>query len=198
MWGQEYEIDFVKNYLSPTIEKRGLDTKIWILDHNYNLWGRVVDEFKDQGLSKYVDGVAWHGFYGDPDVMDTGAHDVPAQERLLDEGGPDLNAPDYATDWAKWSGTFAGILNNWGAQHRELESGARRERKAKHRIILLHWCGDPELADAADHTQRAVLGVRTLCQVPCARRSRLCHAGSCARCSACGGAKSGLAIAFLS
>jgi hypothetical protein len=31
-----------------------------------------------------------------------GAYDVPAQERLLTEGGPDLNAPDYATDWAKW------------------------------------------------------------------------------------------------
>jgi hypothetical protein len=31
-----------------------------------------------------------------------GAYDVPAQERLLTEGGRDLNAPDYATDWAKW------------------------------------------------------------------------------------------------
>ncbi|MDQ1693958.1 MAG: glucosylceramidase [Acidobacteriaceae bacterium] len=28
-----------------------------------------MDAFEDQSLSKYVDGVAWHGYYGDPDVM---------------------------------------------------------------------------------------------------------------------------------
>jgi glucosylceramidase len=33
-WPQEYEIGFVKNHLGPALEKSGLKTKIWTLDHN--------------------------------------------------------------------------------------------------------------------------------------------------------------------
>jgi glucosylceramidase len=112
LWGQEYEIQFVKEYLGPALQKNSLDTKIWILDHNYNLWGRVADEFEDPGLSKYVDGVAWHGYYGSPTAM-TRVHNMfPLKNAYWTEGGSDFTAPDYTTDWAKWSGTFAGILNN--------------------------------------------------------------------------------------
>jgi glucosylceramidase len=38
LWGQEYEIEFVKKYLGPALERTVPDTKIWVLDHNYNLW----------------------------------------------------------------------------------------------------------------------------------------------------------------
>jgi glucosylceramidase len=113
MWGQEYEIQFVKEFLGPALQKNSLDTKIWILDHNYNLWGRVADELEDPGLSKYVDGVAWHGYYGSPAAM-TRVHNMfPLKNAYWTEGGSDYTLPDYTTDWAKWSGTFAGILNNW-------------------------------------------------------------------------------------
>lgn len=113
MWGQEYEIKFVREFLGPAFQKNAIDTKIWILDHNYNLWGRVADEFEDPDLSKYVDGVAWHGYYGSPAAM-TRVHNMfPLKNAYWTEGGADFTAPDYMTDWAKWSSTFAGILNNW-------------------------------------------------------------------------------------
>lgn len=113
MWGQEYEIKFVKEFLGPAFQKNSLGTKIWILDHNYNLWGRVADELEDPDLSKYVDGVAWHGYYGSPDAM-TRVHNMfPHKSAYWTEGGSDFTSPDYTTDWAKWSSTFAGILNNW-------------------------------------------------------------------------------------
>ena len=113
LWGQEYEVAFVKNHLGPALERASLDTKIWILDHNYNLWGRVMDEFSDPALSKYVEGVAWHGYVGTPEAM-TRVHEAfPAKSNYWTEGGPDYKRPDYATDWAKWSHTFAGILRNW-------------------------------------------------------------------------------------
>jgi len=113
LWGQEYEMDFVKTHLGPALEKASLDTKIWILDHNYNLWGRAVDELSDPDVYKYVDGVAWHGYYGPPSSM-TRVHDMfPAKNAYWTEGGPDISAPDYATDWSNWSSTFAGILRNW-------------------------------------------------------------------------------------
>ncbi len=47
LWGQEYEIEFVKKFLGPAFEKASLDTRIWVLDHNYNLWGRAIDELSD-------------------------------------------------------------------------------------------------------------------------------------------------------
>ncbi|HYK36760.1 glycoside hydrolase family 30 protein [Alloacidobacterium sp.] len=113
LWGQEYEMNFVKGYLGPALEKSVPDTKIWILDHNYNLWGRAVDELSDPDVYKYVDGVAWHGYYGPPSAM-TRVHDMfPAKNAYWTEGGPDITEPDYATNWAKWSSTFTGILRNW-------------------------------------------------------------------------------------
>ena len=38
LFPQEYEIGFVKYHLGPLLQQHGLSTKIWILDHNYNLW----------------------------------------------------------------------------------------------------------------------------------------------------------------
>jgi glucosylceramidase len=112
-WPQEYEMDFVRNNLGPDLEKAGLKTKIWIIDHNYNLWGRAVDELEGDNMLKYVGGVAWHGYVGSPGLM-TRVHDAfPSVDMYWTEGGPDYTQPDYATDWAKWSGSFTGILNNW-------------------------------------------------------------------------------------
>jgi glucosylceramidase len=113
LWGQEYEIDFIKNHLGPALERASLDTKIWILDHNYNLWGRVMDELSDPALCKYVEGIAWHGYMGKPEAMARIHEAFPAINNYWTEGGPDYKSPDYATDWAKWSHTFTGILRNW-------------------------------------------------------------------------------------
>jgi len=113
LWGQEYEMEFVKAHLGPALEKANLKTKIWILDHNYNLWGRAVDELSDPDVYKYVDGVAWHGYMGGPESM-TRVHDMfPQKNAYWTEGGPDYTDPGYATDWSKWSSTFSGILRNW-------------------------------------------------------------------------------------
>lgn len=113
LWGQEYEMGFVKDHLGPALEQASLDTKIWIIDHNYNLWGRAVDELSDPGVYRYVDGVAWHGYMGSPEAM-TRVHDMfPAKHTYWTEGGPDITEPDYATNWASWSSTFTGILRNW-------------------------------------------------------------------------------------
>ena len=113
LWGQEYEIEFVRDHLGPLLESSGQQTKIWILDHNYNLWGRVLDSLEDEKLRKYVNSVAWHGYYGTPDMMSK-VHDVyPQVEMHWTEGGPDYTNPDYLTDWCKWAGTYSTVLRNW-------------------------------------------------------------------------------------
>ncbi len=112
-WPQEYEADFVQQFLGPTFEKEGLKTKIWIIDHNYNLWGRALSELELPGVRKYVDGIAWHGYVGQPEAM-TKVHDAyPSTNMYWTEGGPEYTAKNYTTDYLEWSKTFIGILRNW-------------------------------------------------------------------------------------
>jgi glucosylceramidase len=113
LWGQEYEIGFVKQFLAPALRAASLETKIWILDHNYNLWGRVLDELNDDGVCDCVDGVAWHGYEGTPDAMTRVHNAFPAKHAYWTEGGPDITDPHYSDDWATWSSTYAAILKNW-------------------------------------------------------------------------------------
>jgi glucosylceramidase len=113
IWGQEYEIQFLRDHLGPLLESSGQQTKIWMLDHNYNLWGRVLDSLEDEKFRKYVSAVAWHGYYGTPNMMSR-VHDAyPQVEMHWTEGGPDYTNPDYLTDWCKWAGTYSAVLRNW-------------------------------------------------------------------------------------
>ena len=113
LWGQEYEIAFVRDYLGPLLRKEGVATRIWILDHNYNLWGRAVDTLEDEDLRRYCNAVAWHGYAGTPDMMSRVQDAFPEIEMHWTEGGPDYTAPDYLTDWCTWGVTFADALRNW-------------------------------------------------------------------------------------
>jgi glucosylceramidase len=125
IWAQGHEMVFVAFHLGPSLEKAALDTKIWILDHNYDLWGRAADELSKPEVSKYVDGVAWHSYAGSPDAM-TRVHDMfPEKHMYFTEGGPPGNffgpagqepqrrEHEYGTDWARWSKSFTDMLRNW-------------------------------------------------------------------------------------
>jgi len=113
LWGQEYEIEFVRDHLGPLLESSGLPAKIWILDHNYNLWGRAVCSLQDEGLRRYCNAVAWHGYAGSPEMMTKVQEAHPEIEMYWTEGGPDYTDPGYLTEWCKWGATFAGALRNW-------------------------------------------------------------------------------------
>jgi glucosylceramidase len=113
LWGQEYEMEFVAAHLGPQLAANHIDTKIWILDHNYSLWGRAIAELDDPLVNRYVDGVAWHGYVGEDSAM-TRVHEVhPEKHMYWTEGGPDYKEPGYLTNWAQWGSTVTGILRNW-------------------------------------------------------------------------------------
>jgi glucosylceramidase len=113
LWAQEEEMEFVKLHLGPALRQAGMPTKIWVIDHNYNLWGRAIGELSDPAVYDFVDGIAWHGYVGDPSAMTRVHNAFPAKHAYWTEGGPDITAPDYQTDYAKWADTFNGILRNW-------------------------------------------------------------------------------------
>ena len=62
-------------HLGPAFVRAGVHTKIWLIDHNYNLWGRALAELEDPKVRRYADGIAWHGYLGTPDKM-TVVHDA--------------------------------------------------------------------------------------------------------------------------
>lgn len=113
LWGQEYEMDFVARHLGPKLAENKIDTKIWILDHNYNLWGRAIAALDSPEVNRYVDGVAWHGYVGDASAM-TKVHEAYPQKHMYwTEGGPSYNERDYSTNWAMWGSRISGVLHNW-------------------------------------------------------------------------------------
>jgi glucosylceramidase len=113
IWPQEYEIEFVRDHLGPLLESSGMAVKIWMLDHNYNLWGRAICTLQDTKLRKYSNAIAWHGYCGTPDMMSKVKNTYPEVEMHWTEGGPDYTDSGYLTDWCKWSGTFSEVLRNW-------------------------------------------------------------------------------------
>jgi len=96
--------------LGPLLEASG--TKIWALDHNYNLWGRVLDQLSKPRIKKHVETVAWHGYLGAPEMMRNVKERFPDVEMHWTEGGDDYKFPDYMTNWCKWGATYSGILAN--------------------------------------------------------------------------------------
>lgn len=112
IWPQEYEVDFVATHLGPLFEKNSVKTRIWLIDHNYNLWGRALGELESPGVRKYANAIAWHGYVGQPEWMMRVQQVYPELEMYWTEGGPDYTDPNYATDWAQWGKTICGILRN--------------------------------------------------------------------------------------
>jgi glucosylceramidase len=108
-WPEEDEERLV-DALGPLLEASG--TKIWTLDHNYNLWGRALDQLSRPRIKKYVNTVAWHGYVGSPEMMGYVKQKFPDVEMHWTEGGDDYKSADYLTKWSKWGATFSGIVGN--------------------------------------------------------------------------------------
>lgn len=120
LWSQEDEILFVGKYLGPLFQKAGISTKIWVLDHNFTLWGRAIAELSDPLASPFIDGIAWHGYAGEPSAMSLVHNAFPHKNAYFTEGGPqrephDLAAPftDPMTEWARWAQWANTIIRDW-------------------------------------------------------------------------------------
>jgi glucosylceramidase len=112
-WPQEYEADFVRKNLGPAFQAKGLNTKIWLIDHNYNLWGRALGELETPEVRQYSNAIAWHGYVGQVEWIDRVHEKYPDVEMYWTEGGPDYVDPHFMDNWSLWSATFTGILRHW-------------------------------------------------------------------------------------
>ena len=117
LWSQEDEILFVGRYLGPLLRKANSPTKIWILDHNFNLWGRAIAELSDPGVYEYADGIAWHGYAGEPSGMSMAHNAFPEKNAYFTEGGPGrmpgAAAFGPASSWTTWAEWANDCVRNW-------------------------------------------------------------------------------------
>ena len=111
-WPQDYEADFVTMHLGPLFQRAAVKTKIWIIDHNYDLWGRALGELETPDVLKYTNAIAWHGYVGEPEWINRVQDAFPEVEMHWTEGGPDYTSPQYEYEWAKWGAIFTRVLRN--------------------------------------------------------------------------------------
>ncbi len=159
-WPEEDEERLVAA-LGPLLEASG--TKIWTLDHNYNLWGRALNQLSKPRFKKYVNTVAWHGYVGNPEMMGNVKERFPDTEMHWTEGGDEYKSADYLTNWSRWGATFSGILAN-GPQSITMWNLALDERgRPEHRPVQLRRAGADPFGDEGNHADGIVLGVGALC-----------------------------------
>lgn len=110
IWHPELEAEFV-SILRRKLDGAGLDTKIWILDHNFRQWQRVDWQLTEYPrLQKDCSGIAFHYYSGAIE------HTRPLQEKYphiplhFTEAGPRLY-DNYATDWCKWGIMMTKVLS---------------------------------------------------------------------------------------
>jgi glucosylceramidase len=102
------------------LRKSNSATKIWVLDHNFTLWGRAIGELSDLKAAEFIDGIAWHGYAGLPSAMTT-VHDAfPLKHAYFTEGGPQREPhvsgtpfPDPWTAWSGWAQWANDVVRNW-------------------------------------------------------------------------------------
>ena len=117
---QEDEILFVGKYLGPLFRRENIGTKIWVLDHNFTLWGRAIGELSDAKAAEFIDGIAWHGYAGVPSAMTTVHDTFPQKHAYFTEGGPQrephvqgaLFADPWAA-WSRWAEWANDVVGNW-------------------------------------------------------------------------------------
>ncbi len=93
-WTGAQECGFIRDHLGPALRRAGLNTKIWCYDHNYNVKATGDDPglayprtiLSDPRAAAFVNGVAFHGYAGDPSGMSLFHQEFPTVPIYFTEG----------------------------------------------------------------------------------------------------------------
>jgi len=77
---------FVRDHLGPRLREAGLDTEIWCWDHNYNKLEYPRASLSDPETMKYVSGVGFHFYEGEPEAMSEIHNEYPEVPIYFTEG----------------------------------------------------------------------------------------------------------------
>ena len=89
--GWQEQRDFVKTALGPKFKAEGIDTKIYVFDHNYN-YDNMADQqgyptkiYADEEASKYIAGAAYHNYGGNLNELNAIHKANPDKELVFSE-----------------------------------------------------------------------------------------------------------------
>ena len=89
----------------------GMDTQIWLYDHNFDGWKRVLYQLKNNpNLINDCNAIAFHYYAGAVEMIDKLKSEYPNIKWNFTEGGPRLY-DNYDSDWCKWSIMMSKALN---------------------------------------------------------------------------------------
>lgn len=110
IWHPDTEAKFV-GILREKLTENGMDTQIWIYDHNFlEAEARVMWQLDNyENLSKECNGIAFHYYSGSFEQTKILKQKYPNLALHFTEGGPRLY-DNYDTDWCKWSIIMAKAL----------------------------------------------------------------------------------------
>ena len=101
LWHPETEAKFI-NILKTKLYNKGINVKIWMLDHSFIYADRVLWSLKNcEGLSEAADGVAFHYYAGAIEQTRKIKKEYPSLALHFTEGGPRLT-DHYDRDFCKW------------------------------------------------------------------------------------------------
>ena len=107
----EYEMELIGRLLPPRLKAAGLDTRIWMYDHNYSGWRRVLAMLDDPEVRRHTDAVAFHPYDGVPGMTRPIRAKYPDLPFHLTEKGPNLRKDSAESSLLWWSRTITGALN---------------------------------------------------------------------------------------
>ncbi len=108
----DFEAELVGRLMPERLKKAGLNTKLWLYDHNYSNWNRVLYMLSDPDVRKNIDAVAFHPYAGTPDMMKIVKKAYPESVFQLTEKGPNLRDGSAESHLFWWAKTIFGALNN--------------------------------------------------------------------------------------
>lgn len=111
IWSPDTEAKFIIK-LSEKFKENKIDTKIWMYDHCFIGWPRIIwtlDEYPE--LLECADSVALHYYEGGIELVDNIKAAHPTMKWNFTEGGPRLG-DNYNTDWIKWAIIMARSLSH--------------------------------------------------------------------------------------
>lgn len=102
IWSPDTEAQFMIK-LKEKFKQNNIDTKIWMYDHCFIGWPRILWTLKEYPeLENCVDSVAFHYYEGGVELVDNIKREYPDMKWNFTEGGPRLY-DNYETDYVKWS-----------------------------------------------------------------------------------------------
>jgi glucosylceramidase len=90
---ESQEASFIANNLEPALSAAGLHTKIYGNDLSWDQFSKYASPLaSDQNAGPELAGIAWHCYFGNPNVMTQLQQQTPGLDQIIDECSPEIRS----------------------------------------------------------------------------------------------------------